>query len=438
MKKNGMIILVFLSFIILLVACSNNIENKPSIYEDETFEKSLSVFIDENVMMASSLKQMIEQHSRNIGAVISIYEKDVDLMTTEILSGEGPDIILVGSGEFTGEDSSAFLYSALEQGYFLELSQRLEEEPLSSDGNVSEALLKAGQYDGKQYLIPFGFHVPLLICPKTTEEKYALSLRDDMTTEELFDVCQQPLTEGKWLFSGPILSFGEYLLATGVKAVDSVSGEVFIRERPFLEAARQYAVLEQQLQEMIEAGLTDLFFTSLKNDKALCFFRPFSTGTTLATVLTYLRQEGNTEASIFLGPISQGGTRVALAKYAIGIKNTCQAQDEAWRYVQELLTYYSTQICPTPVESSFSIEFDIMDQHHNWTKIDGKSIVELSDEALKQKFVSYLSEAEGVLKMESGIEELLETELKPYFQGKESLDTCITILENKLNLYLNE
>lgn len=101
-------------------------------------------------------------------------------LRTEIMSGGGPDVYICPARN----DYQIFPYplASAEQGRFLALDDYLSTAQFLDLETFPAAVAEAGQYEGKQYLIPLTFTVPVTLF-RESEVQHELS--DTMTWEEM-------------------------------------------------------------------------------------------------------------------------------------------------------------------------------------------------------------------------------------------------------------
>ena len=97
-----------------------------------------------------------------------------------VKAGEGPDLIYVD------ESSAVDLQRAMEEGWFLELSEVEQDRILHFD--YTDGVLEAGQYEGKQYLLPVFIEYPFALGLSSQLE--AAGIHPEENSEDLADFLQ--------------------------------------------------------------------------------------------------------------------------------------------------------------------------------------------------------------------------------------------------------
>lgn len=156
-----------------------------NIYVSETAEKSLKYYPYEKSLR--SFEEALEEKLEIADVTVEILpqlgnEREMRLtsLRTEIMSGGGPDVYICP----TQNDYQVFPYplQSVEQGRFLALDDYLSKAQYLDLETFPTAVAEAGQYEGKQYLIPLAFTVPVTLF-RESEVQHELS--DTMTWDDM-------------------------------------------------------------------------------------------------------------------------------------------------------------------------------------------------------------------------------------------------------------
>lgn len=93
------------------------------------------------------------------------YEAELTHIRTEIMSGAGPDVFLLSGfgGSYPGLPENTLFQNpehAMASGFFLPLDDYLETAKIMEWDELEPHVMKAGQYDGKQYIMPLTYLIP--------------------------------------------------------------------------------------------------------------------------------------------------------------------------------------------------------------------------------------------------------------------------------------
>ncbi len=188
MKKIMMSIIAIIMSLVV-VACGKDAEeglkDGTSVSEmsaatlESEKERAVSVyFVKTDAFYVASL---VNYHNEDISIEFTLFDNYTDMYTqinTEMMSGKGPDIILYNS--LYSEHAPGRLVAAGAYYPLDEFMESLDSEP------VSDAILDAGIYEGKQYFLPFSWNIPQVYTTEKllTEQGYdTADVYDALITE---------------------------------------------------------------------------------------------------------------------------------------------------------------------------------------------------------------------------------------------------------------
>ena len=219
MKRSCRIFSMILGLLLcvsLLTGCNTNKDpntpkhtrdngRKLTIYcrEDDPYQKRL---IDNYNAQADEKDQIIIQ---SYGAASDIsnpdFENSQTQLTTDILSGGGPDLFLIDPQNFYSS-----LQSVLSNGAFQNLDYYFNKYPMDW-GQYNSSIMEYGMYQGKRYLIPYMYGVAAYITTEETLNQYGIPKDTSIVHNRLGELLpyQEKLElENKKLFSSsPAMEF---------------------------------------------------------------------------------------------------------------------------------------------------------------------------------------------------------------------------------------
>ncbi len=163
-------------------------------------------------------------------------------LLNDLVGGSGPDILFV-------EDlySSDIAKIAL-GGNLLDLTDILAEDPDFSEEDYVEGVFEAGQFNGRQYVIPLSFEAPILLSSTEKLEEIGFDWEDIETTADFIEnmglltpVAKQTPGFAQMLDSQN--RFSQLLITSGITLIDYETGEVLPDEeelREFLDGYKAY------------------------------------------------------------------------------------------------------------------------------------------------------------------------------------------------------
>ena len=140
-------------------------------------------------------------------------------ISAEVMSGSGPDLIILGQRGMNGN-------KMMRSGAFADLNEFIENDPDFDLSKYNGKVLEAGQADGKQYIMPLTYTIPLVLTTQEMLDKtgFDISTADNYNAflEECLDV------QGKNIEGVPELSMTWSLTPYLADAVDYDTKEVKI------------------------------------------------------------------------------------------------------------------------------------------------------------------------------------------------------------------
>lgn len=174
MFKKFLAFLLVLTVLLSMTAC-NVSDDPPSSSE----EQKLTFYLD--AYTKDYMNLLIEQFSKNYPSVEIVIEDYSSLtipdyrtkIAGDLMSGSGPDIMLVSNASYGNTLEN--LTKLLQNGKLLDLNTlQINTE------NCYEQVLKAGEYNGGQYLMPLNFNLGFLLTSQQRVEEYSIKTDDGL------------------------------------------------------------------------------------------------------------------------------------------------------------------------------------------------------------------------------------------------------------------
>lgn len=93
-------------------------------------------------------------------------EAETKQMRTDIMAGKAPDVFIMQSRGHEAEEPN-YLFpnvnKAMESGVFCNLDDYIKKDKFWKDANIPKEILKAGTYNGRQYVLPLTIDLPMLV-----------------------------------------------------------------------------------------------------------------------------------------------------------------------------------------------------------------------------------------------------------------------------------
>ena len=114
----------------------------PSILE---FELLVEAFAEEHPDVALRLE------------MIPTDAESLQHLRAQIMAGDGPDVILMPRNAELISDP----YQSMQNGLFMDISEYYDADTSFRKEDLTETIMEAGVYDGKRYIIPFYYDIPI-------------------------------------------------------------------------------------------------------------------------------------------------------------------------------------------------------------------------------------------------------------------------------------
>lgn len=102
-------------------------------------------------------------------------------LNTEIMSGKGPDLFMMGASSFVEFD----IYKKMDSGMYLDINELINKDKGFSLDDYESTIMDVGVYKEKRYAIPINYSMPLLITTKDKMDECGI-IGDDFTEYERF------------------------------------------------------------------------------------------------------------------------------------------------------------------------------------------------------------------------------------------------------------
>jgi ABC-type glycerol-3-phosphate transport system substrate-binding protein len=365
-RSKRAVILLF-ALILVLHGCRST-DNPSTVSDIPVEESSIRVLIDldvtGNILSPSAeeaLKQFIESEDgyqsftktvKSLGGPaqlklefppVSGERRDAYLtgLRTEIMAGKGPDVFICAGGpsyvmDYTQMQDGGisgnwesplfpFPQQAMKRNTFLCLDEYIKDFQFSDCKNFAPAIMEAGKYEDKQYLLPMSYTMPVTIFKESDVQH---THTKDMTWQDMLDDSPE-------LQAVAVMDSSIYMSTAFMSLTDSDKDELPFSEQELLEFMTEKIHMERELVSSNSASDYSSNILSLGFDKRLAedVFPPeepltmipcySQQGGYVATVTSFVAVNANTEypkAAAFLADyvLSEDCQKSVLYSYILG------------------------------------------------------------------------------------------------------------------------
>lgn len=352
------------------------------------------------------------------------FEKYVNTMNTEMLSGKGPDILLLSGlpvGKYVSKNLLANFYDLMKN-----------DSEFKKD-NYFQNIWKSLEINGGLYSMPLGASISLTQGNKKLLDQAGVTVKQPWTWEDYIQASVQ--TKKK---------LGDDIYATG-----NASGEFFLynlvaeQYSKFVDTANRKAHFEsplfRQYVEKIDSMIKNKIISKDNVDQDHVLFNKMQIG----GVSQYAMFK---DALILRNPsMDQKNNLLGFnPSQNFAINGNSANKDEAWNFIKFLLSdeiQNSPEMNGIPMNKTvYNKQFDDVKTELKSGKITtnyGEVTTDMSPETL-ETFRPLIEQANSNMDTDNKIITMLFDEMKPYFEGQKSLDESIQNLQSRVMTYLNE
>lgn len=392
-------------------------------------------------------------------------EAMISQLNAEILSGGGPDLFIMEGYRTTEINLFPDIEKAMVNGTFLDLTEAMEKQGLSREEDFYTAVLDAGQWEGKQYILPLGFSVPLMVSATDVLNASSFDLQramysmDSLLTELLRIHEEQSI-----------------LVITSIDPLDVLAQPVLDYEAHQVRLDTSAVRRGLELEKIFRTG--DIAYDlarGLFNDTNPSHVQDeFAQGVPFATLrysrfsINLLRQcrALGIEVSVMPIPNEEGTITAKIGSYAMGNRNTKYPEE-----VADLLLYLVSEECQSAaayadfdqlpirkgcMQACFNAQYQFSVYDASRERMTEEEIAERQkrhgvplDEARIKQLEAICEQVtaahyqtiwyRGVDLGQSETGENVASYLRmQYWNDEISLDELIEILSSKMRLYLDE
>jgi len=372
-------------------------------------------------------------------------------LLTDTLAGNGPDVLY-----FNPEELNVF---AMQKSQLLQdLKPFIEKDKDFSGDNYDKAILNAGVYNRQMTFIPLDYYVNSYITTTQILKDNNVELKDNISQNDFTLAVNKyaSLVSGdksKTLFAYPI-SITDWIGSSGVDFIDYETKKTYFDKPEFKNVIDNYKKIYNSSTKQ-----SDIVATSGNEG-----FNAIKAGTTIFSddklfLSEMLESESKIKAVtgenqvINCLPTYNGGDKVvAMAGECMAINKSSKNKTAAYNFIKTALsvemdtksygTYIPLQYIPGSKKSREKIVNQYLEKEVGKSEKISKHGENVTMEKPSDEFETYYNKiTQNIEKTETtdnAVDKLMMQCLTPYFQGKESYDSVIKILDQKVKLYLNE
>lgn len=441
-----------LAAMLLLTSCQGAEPNSAGekAPETENAEKpEITVYCQDGIAL---FLQAIREYRQLYDAEVKLelFEDSAEMemrITTEALSGGGPDVFL-----FSSERSALDVHKMMKNGSFYGLNDLMEQEKSYrgyQEENYYDCMLRAGAYQGEQYILPFSFNMIQFYSDSRLTDY--VELQDSCTMQELLQAIESECLR----LSGEKECTG---IIWDIRRRDTLNMLLEQSQLPYIDYdSNQLMLQKEEMEELAEfwrrfletEKINEVIQKYSGNYYSAISFYADSTSMLNAVrhnVSSYAQAE--IEPDVYILPAWEQADSYTAAICEYGAVNANSAHlEEAYRLLRFMMDYpvsydfnkYQLQISYyLPVHKrNLHACLQLVRQQRgkgNFTILP----LQAEYEAYGEQLETVLGQIDAAVIPNAKVGSIIEDVMQPYLRGEEDFDACYTKLENRLRLYLSE
>ena len=453
MKEKQIIFILFVCLITFNTGCF-----KGTTSVDESLNKEnlrINIFNDDYVAISAISEFNKSSKIKITPAMIDIKSQN-DItnyktrLTTEILAGQGPDII------YDLPENFPSLWKIINTGAFCDLNKLITNDKEFNLSEYNEKVLECGVINGKRYFIPIYFKIPIIWSSNTILENNKLIFNDkayswDNISEQCTKYVNNHDSYGNKYFIGNSFNFEAIIKNCWTDYINYPEKEVNFDSEEFVKLLNNYKSIYQYILPDSKLKAPDIFFEFLKND-SLALVNGDNSIAYLWICSSWVNRVLDADMSCFLYP-GKGNINdinAQVTKFAV-INNSCKSKKEAFNFIKLLLSerYQNneteTKWAPVNTKAYTSIQNQYSGDSGNNKQIANFQTNEntpylsaaLPDETINRLNL-YYKNIRQCSYVDTNILNIINKEVEVFLVGKHSAPQTAKIINDKVQLYMNE
>ncbi len=246
--KHFLAFLLFTAMLTLSACQSKNSEETRDMHGQG--ENTLKVYINNESPSDSSIIykaiNMFKEKNSEVEFIINNIESFDGYskrLSTELMAGEGPDVLLINNY------IDLPLHKIMNSEALLNLNEFIKDDKLFDNDDYNKVVMDSGVYKGKRFLLPISYRVSAFITTESLLSNNDFQIRTDNWTqnnliEQVNRLKTRDSNDGKIYYSYRRMLFRDWFNNTGHKYIDYEKGKVSLNTTEFIEILNNYKKLQ--------------------------------------------------------------------------------------------------------------------------------------------------------------------------------------------------
>lgn len=424
-KKSFKALFLFIAIAVLLTSCTtqetaNEVIHKTGQPENASGgdgnKDNLSIYLSRDVI-GDYLKDALDEFNKNnkniqiIPQDIGDFEAFSKKITTELVAGAGPDIVVFNSSTFSS------IHKAIASGVFYDLNLLINGDTEFKLSDYNNKVMEAGVFNGKRYLMPLNYSIFVLTTTeeKLDRDKFSIDKSGMMTWKEISEISNGYMNNrnDKFFFSyvNPI----EFFISSGINFVDVDKKTANFKSPEFTELLNEYKDIYNATIPYEQQRDKDFNYVDSKS-----LVRMDNSFMSRDTTLQYKVDN----KMVYPVEMREMNEKIAASPYIIaGISSKCRQKKAAFDYIKLILSekmQVSYKFSPVPVNTAAFMADKTEDNDYN---------------TLAKKLSQNIGKCEI---SENKIYAIIDQELGDFLNNKKNAEQTAAAIQDKVTIFLNE
>ena len=368
-------------------------------------------------------------------------EEFTNKLTTSILAGNGPDIIVAAPKMMPS------VSNMVKSGIFTDLNPLIKNDPEFKLDNYYKSVCDSGVYRGKRYYIPYRFILPALYTTDEVLKQNNIQVdENNWTWDKVLEIVNrlkvESGSEGKLLFSK--LEFGDVLRSADPfinydQKKSSFNSEKFINLLNIYKQIYPYVCPQEEYEKYGDR------YTFLQSGKGIFLSERGSCEESFGSNSAFLYSMKQ-KSRLLPMPSDKSRKRVAEANEIIGINAGCKNKEDAFQYIKVLLDQSLTDPVFNDIPVSKKAVRDIEGyfiskgteaaylEDNSGNRIPGAPILQSHIDKLN----SWLLNIDRCNTVDTSINSIIDEQVKEFLAGQQTAEQTAKTIDDKVSIFLNE
>lgn len=365
-------------------------------------------------------------------------------LSTELMAGEGPDIIVFDTSIFSS------LYKVANSGIFTDLNQLISNDKEFSKSDYYENIFDCGIYNNKRVFIPLEYSVPLLRTTDATLKENNINVnKEGITLESLSNLAKsfnQSSHKSKNLLYCN-LGFSTMMNISGIDFVDYKNKKTNYNTKEFIKLLEDYKDIYPSIATYDACAKYKSYVDMTKDDQIVFGVDPCNQSPEgLWSINSSYKANIGHDMQVI--PLVDDGISYARIGSCAGINSNCKNKEDAFKIIKIMLSKdlqkdqdsygnFNSKIYLPINKQAFKegIEFFMENTDHGFS--GEYPLVPLPKE-IADKITKVVDKVQPAQLVDTGIRDIISESVENYIKGNASAEQTAKAIDEKVTLFLNE